>query len=192
MDPAKLPAIRAQIWTLIQAAKLDHDLGMEERPDDDGFDDFLLHVDGWLCEVKDAQIRDGLHVLGSAPAGPERVNLVLSILRARQIWGGTTALPGLREALGLDESAATRTAADEAEARARALVEADGGRRLGPGGGALGRRGARRAGRRGAGLRRPPGRAAPRRDDGGARPRGARAERRVRPGRPVRLSCAAW
>ncbi|MFJ8586411.1 cobaltochelatase subunit CobN [Streptomyces sp. NPDC093595] len=124
MDPSKLPAIRAQIWTLIQAAKLDHDLGLEDRPDDDGFDDFLLHVDGWLCEVKDAQIRDGLHVLGGAPTGPERVNLVLSILRARQIWGGTQSLPGLREALGLDESAATRTGADEAEATARALVEA--------------------------------------------------------------------
>ncbi|WP_351228077.1 cobaltochelatase subunit CobN [Streptomyces sp. NPDC002133] len=124
MDPAKLPAIRAQIWTLIQAARLDHDLGLDDRPDDDGFDDFLLHVDGWLCEVKDAQIRDGLHVLGGAPTGPERVNLVLSILRARQIWGGTQALPGLREALGLDESAATRTTADEAEATARALVEA--------------------------------------------------------------------
>ncbi|WP_064455385.1 cobaltochelatase subunit CobN [Streptomyces hygroscopicus] len=124
MDPAKLPAIRAQIWTLIQAARLDHDLGLEERPDDDGFDDFLLHVDGWLCEVKDAQIRDGLHVLGTAPTGPERVNLVLAILRARQIWGGTSALPGLREALGLDESAATRTGADEAEERARVLVQA--------------------------------------------------------------------
>ncbi|MEU1309556.1 cobaltochelatase subunit CobN [Streptomyces cinnamoneus] len=124
MDPAKLPAIRAQIWTLIQAARLDHDLGLEERPEDDGFDDFLLHVDGWLCEVKDAQIRDGLHVLGGAPAGEARVNLVLSILRARQIWGGTTALPGLREALGLDESAATRTTADEAEEKARALVQA--------------------------------------------------------------------
>ncbi|MCX4661265.1 cobaltochelatase subunit CobN [Streptomyces uncialis] len=124
MDPAKLPAIRAQIWTLIQAARLDHDLGLENRPDDDGFDDFLLHVDGWLCEVKDAQIRDGLHVLGAPPAGDDRVNLVLAILRARQIWGGTTALPGLREALGLDESAATRTTADEAEATARALVTA--------------------------------------------------------------------
>ncbi|MEU3710425.1 cobaltochelatase subunit CobN [Streptomyces catenulae] len=124
MDPAKLPAIRAQIWTLIQAARLDHDLGLEARPDDDGFDDFLLHVDGWLCEVKDAQIRDGLHVLGAAPAGEARVNLVLAILRARQIWGGTSALPGLREALGLDESAATRTTADEAEERARALVQA--------------------------------------------------------------------
>ncbi|MEK8169161.1 cobaltochelatase subunit CobN [Streptomyces sp. M19] len=52
MDPAKLPAIRAQIWTLIQAARLDHDLGLSDRPDDDGFDDFLLHVDGWLCEVR--------------------------------------------------------------------------------------------------------------------------------------------
>ena len=69
MDPAKLPAIRAQIWTLIQAAQLDHDLGLDDRPHDAEFDDFLLHVDGWLCEIKDAQIRDGLHVLGAAPAG---------------------------------------------------------------------------------------------------------------------------
>ncbi|MCC9307220.1 cobaltochelatase subunit CobN [Kitasatospora sp. RB6PN24] len=124
MDPAKLPAIRAQIWTLIQAAKLDHDLGLDERPEDDGFDDFLLHVDGWLCEVKDAQIRDGLHVLGQAPTGEERVNLVLSILRARQIWGGVSALPGLREALGLDEASLRLGATDAAEARARELVEA--------------------------------------------------------------------
>jgi cobaltochelatase CobN len=126
MDPAKLPAIRAQIWTLIQAAKLDHDLGLDpdERPDDDGFDEFVLHIDGWLCEIKDAQIRDGLHVLGGAPTGDVRVNLVLAVLRARQIWGGTQSLPGLREALGLDESAATRTTADEVEARARALVQA--------------------------------------------------------------------
>ncbi|WP_405364959.1 cobaltochelatase subunit CobN [Kitasatospora sp. NBC_00039] len=124
MDPAKLPAIRAQIWTLIQAAKLDHDLGLDERPEDDGFDDFLLHVDGWLCEIKDAQIRDGLHVLGQAPAGTDRVNIVLAILRARQIWGGVSALPGLREALGLDEAALSLGATDAAEAQARALVEA--------------------------------------------------------------------
>ncbi|MFF1699401.1 cobaltochelatase subunit CobN [Streptomyces sp. NPDC058257] len=124
MDPAKLPAIRAQIWTLIQAAKLDHDLGLKDRPEDEGFDEFIMHLDGWLCEIKDAQIRDGLHVLGGAPAGADRVNLVLAILRARQIWGGTASLPGLREALGLDESAATRTSADEVEEQARALVQA--------------------------------------------------------------------
>ncbi|MFE6761761.1 cobaltochelatase subunit CobN [Streptomyces sp. NPDC057689] len=124
MDPAKLPAIRAQIWTLIQAAKLDHDLGIEGRPEDEGFDDFIMHLDGWLCEIKDVQIRDGLHVLGAAPTGAARVNLILAILRARQIWGGKTSLPGLREALGLDESAATRTDADTVEDQARALVQA--------------------------------------------------------------------
>ncbi|MFD0902872.1 cobaltochelatase subunit CobN [Actinomadura sediminis] len=124
MDPAKLPAIRAQIWTLIQAARLDHDLGLDDRPHDAEFDDFLLHVDGWLCEVKDVQIRDGLHVLGVAPDGGTRVDLVLAMLRARQLWGGTQSLPGLREALGLDESSSDRAQVDAFEGRARALVEA--------------------------------------------------------------------
>ncbi|WP_084958905.1 cobaltochelatase subunit CobN [Thermoactinospora rubra] len=125
MDPAKLPAIRAQIWTLIQAARLDHDLGLTDRPHDTEFDDFLLHVDGWLCEVKDAQIRDGLHVLGEAPTGPARVNLVLAMLRARQLWSGRAALPGLREALGLaEDGTAGLGEVDAAEAAARALVEA--------------------------------------------------------------------
>jgi len=125
LDPAKLPAIRAQIWTLIQAAKLDHDLGLDERPHDTEFDGFLLHVDGWLCQIKDAQIRDGLHVLGAAPAGKARIDLVLAILRAKQMWAGQAqALPGLRETLGYAERSGDRAAADLAESRARALVEA--------------------------------------------------------------------
>jgi cobaltochelatase CobN len=125
LDPAKLPALRAQIWTLIQAARLDHDLGLESRPHDAEFDDFILHVDGWLCEVKDAQIRDGLHVLGVAPAGPARVGLVLAMLQARQIWSGQSgALPGLREALGLTEDASrARAEVDRVEGVARRLVE---------------------------------------------------------------------
>ena len=125
LDPAKLPAIRAQIWTLIQAARLDHDLGLDSRPHDAEFDDFLLHVDGWLCEIKDAQIRDGLHVLGVAPEGAQRVGLVLAMLQARQIWaGGGAAMPGLREALGLaEDGTASRSAVDRAEELARALVE---------------------------------------------------------------------
>ncbi|MBB4910954.1 cobaltochelatase subunit CobN [Actinophytocola algeriensis] len=124
MDPAKLPAIRAQIWTLIQAAKLDHDLGVADRPHDAEFDDFLLHIDGWLCEVKDAQIRDGLHVLGLAPTGEARVNLVGSMLRARQVWGGNAnALPGLREALGLaEDGSSARSDVDRVEELSAALV----------------------------------------------------------------------
>ncbi|HEX2894329.1 MAG TPA: cobaltochelatase subunit CobN [Marmoricola sp.] len=124
MDPGKLPAVRAQIWTLMQAAQMHQDLGLDERPADEEFDDFLLHVDGWLCEIKDAQIRDGLHVLGHGPEGEARVNLVLAILRARQVWGGTEgAVPGLRAALGLKEGSAATTEVDETEAQARHLVE---------------------------------------------------------------------
>lgn len=125
LDPAKLPAIRQQIWTLMRAAKMDHDLGLEERPDEDTFDDMLLHVDGWLCEIKDVQIRDGLHILGQAPAGEGELDLVLAMLRARQLWGGEIAVPGLREALGLDESGEeSRERVDVVEQRARQLLAA--------------------------------------------------------------------
>ncbi|GAB3555820.1 cobaltochelatase CobN [Actinopolyspora lacussalsi] len=126
MDPAKLPAIRSQIWTLMQAAKLDHDLGLAERPHDAEFDDMLMQVDGWLCEVKDAQIREGLHVFGDPPAGEARVGLVLAMLRARQMWGGRqAAVPGLREALGLAEDGSeARERVDDVEERAHSLVAA--------------------------------------------------------------------
>ncbi|HXA12690.1 MAG TPA: cobaltochelatase subunit CobN, partial [Mycobacterium sp.] len=125
LDPAKLPAIRQQIWTLLSAAKMDHDLGLTERPADEQFDELVLHVDGWLCEIKDVQIRDGLHILGAAPQGDHQLDLVLAILRARQLWAGDQSLPGLREALGLAEDATSdRAAVDAAEADARALVTA--------------------------------------------------------------------
>jgi cobaltochelatase CobN len=109
LDPAKLPALRARIWEVVQAAQLHHDLHVDAAPDEDAFDDFILHVDGYLCEVKDVQIRDGLHVLGGVPTGEAQLNLVLAILRSTQIWGGEKVLPGLRQALaewiGEDEQA---------------------------------------------------------------------------------------
>jgi cobaltochelatase CobN len=101
MDPAKVPALRGEIWTLITSAQLDHDLGLERAPEDEAFDEFVLHVDGWLCEIKDAQIRDGLHVLGEVPESEELINLVLAILRSPQVFGGqVNGVPGLRAALG--------------------------------------------------------------------------------------------
>ncbi|MFF9071480.1 cobaltochelatase subunit CobN [Streptomyces sp. NPDC014872] len=100
LDPAKAPAVRAQIWTLVKAAELHHDLHVDEQPDEDEFDEFVMHIDGYLCEIKDVQIRDGLHVLGGGPVGEARVNLVLAVLRASQVWGGTAnALPGLRASI---------------------------------------------------------------------------------------------
>ena len=122
MDPAKAPALRGEIWTLIQAAQLNHDLGMDAAPDEEAFDEFVLHVDGWLCEIKDAQIRDGLHVLGHAPQGNELINLVLAVLRSPQIFAGASPVPGLRAALGLAEGSLTQT--DAVEAQARELVTA--------------------------------------------------------------------
>jgi cobaltochelatase CobN len=138
MDPAKAPALRGEIWTLIQAAQLDHDLGLETAPDDEVFDEFVLHVDGWLCEIKDAQIRDGLHVLGQAPEGDDLINLVLAVLRSPQIFGGqVNGVPGLRGALeairaepveardgALRQAQGTLTQTDAAEAQARELVAA--------------------------------------------------------------------
>ena len=123
MDPAKLPAIRQEIWTLLTAAKMDQDLGWDERPDEDVFDDMLMHIDGWLCEIKDVAIRGGLHTLGEQPTNETRIDLVLAMLRARQLWGGETATPGLREALGLSEQGdETRHTVDTIEQHARTLL----------------------------------------------------------------------
>ncbi|HEU5331518.1 MAG TPA: cobaltochelatase subunit CobN [Actinocrinis sp.] len=135
LDPAKTPVVRAQIWELVTAAQLHHDLHQADMPGEGEFDDFVLHIDGYLCEIKDVQIRDGLHILGRAPEGEELVNDVLAILRARQVFGGAAgfdgrgALPGLRRALaaaaGLPEDAETDPEhVDRFEAEARALVEA--------------------------------------------------------------------
>ncbi len=121
LDPGKLPTVRAQIWTLIQAAQLHHDLHIEGQPDAAEFDEFVLHVDGYLCEIKDVQIRDGLHILGQAPDAEQRVNLVLAVLRAAQVWAGRHgALPGLRAAVaarhGLDEKALLAAPGEAADA----------------------------------------------------------------------------
>jgi cobaltochelatase CobN len=124
LDPSKLATVRGQIWELVTSAKLHHDLHQSEAPGEEDFDDFVMHIDGYLCEIKDVQIRDGLHVLGRAPEGEELVNDVLAVLRARQVFGGKVgAIAGLRAALavhfGLDED---RLLADPG-----ARVEATGG-----------------------------------------------------------------
>src|SRR5207302_4612029 len=75
LDPAKLPAIRRQVWEVLVAAELHRDLGVDEQPEGGDFDDLVLHVDGYLCELKDAQIRGGLHILGRAPEGEAELDL---------------------------------------------------------------------------------------------------------------------
>jgi len=102
LDPDKIPTVRAQIWELVQSAQLHHDLHADEMPDEESFDEFVLHLDGYLCEIKDVQIRDGLHILGDAPAGEARVNLILAMLRCAQLFGGSFSVPGLRSVLSTE------------------------------------------------------------------------------------------
>src|ERR687892_2075189 len=100
LAPSKLPAIRVRIWETLRNAELHRDLGVEEQPEE--FSDFLTHVDGYLCEIKDLPIRGGLHVLGEPPEGESLRHLLASILRL-----AAGEVPGLRRAagaaFGLDE-----------------------------------------------------------------------------------------
>ena len=99
LDPDRLPLIQERIWEEVRRAHLDADLAQPSPPDD--FDAFLLRMDGYLCEIKDAQIRNGLHVLGAPPEGEALIDMLLAC--ARPTDGG---VPGLEESLaaacGLD------------------------------------------------------------------------------------------
>ncbi|MDA8359701.1 MAG: cobaltochelatase subunit CobN [Actinomycetota bacterium] len=97
LDPTKLPALRERIWALLREASIDQDLGLSAVSLDDGFDDVVLAVDGYLCTLKDAQIRGGLHVLGAVPADDALVDLVLAITRLPQ-----GRVPSLRQELASD------------------------------------------------------------------------------------------
>jgi cobaltochelatase CobN len=102
LDPDKLPVIQERIWEAVRSANLDRDLGESQKPHD--FDDFLLRMDGYLCEIKDAQIRNGLHVLGAPPEGEALVDMMLAFARPTD-----DGVPGLAESLaracGLDYDA---------------------------------------------------------------------------------------
>jgi cobaltochelatase CobN len=106
LDPPKLPGLAVQIWDAIERANLQADLGVQERPDDLGL--LVEHIDGYLCEVKDIQVKDGLHVLGVPPAGDQLRGLVSAVGRLGS-GEGDGAVPGLRRAVGaafgLDEPA---------------------------------------------------------------------------------------
>ena len=122
LDPAKLPALRAQIWELCDRAALDHDLARPgAAPADDEFDGFLLHLDGYLCELKDAQIRGGLHILGRPPEGDAEIDLLAALLRLPQ-----GPVPSLRAAvadrLALDLSAPS-DAFDTVHAETKRLLQ---------------------------------------------------------------------
>ena len=66
------PSSPQQIWSLVTKNNLDRDLKVDRCPEADEFDAFLQEIDGYLCELGDAQIRDGLHIFGEPPQGEQR------------------------------------------------------------------------------------------------------------------------
>lgn len=74
LDPSRLSVIRDRIEALIQSENLAQELGTTE----------LTEFDRYLCELKEAQIRDGLHIFGQCPTGRQLRDLTVAIARHPQ------------------------------------------------------------------------------------------------------------
>jgi len=78
LDPRRRALLRAEILDLTRASGLDMDAGIAEARDEDTA---LARLDTYLCELKEAQIRDGLHILGEAPEGRLETDLLVALTR---------------------------------------------------------------------------------------------------------------
>ncbi|MBG1231354.1 cobaltochelatase subunit CobN [Aestuariivirga litoralis] len=76
LDKRRLADLRKRIFDLTSSSKLDQDAGLEGQGDDD-----LQKLDAFLCDLKEAQIRDGLHILGQSPTGQQETDLLAALTR---------------------------------------------------------------------------------------------------------------
>ncbi|MGP1386176.1 MAG: cobaltochelatase subunit CobN [Thainema sp.] len=81
LDPSRLGLIRDRIFNLVTTEHLIEELS---NPTDDPADTatLLTQLDGYLCELKEAQIRDGLHIYGQCPQGRQLRDLIIAIARS--------------------------------------------------------------------------------------------------------------
>ncbi len=77
VDARRAELLRRQILARIRQQKLDRELDLVGSDDDA----LLARVDAWLCELKETQIRDGLHVFGQSPVGRQRRDTLLALVR---------------------------------------------------------------------------------------------------------------
>jgi len=77
-DPRRTKILKRDILDLCQVTGLGQDAGMG---DGDGDDSRLAKLDAYLCELKEMQIRDGLHVFGTAPEGDLLDALLVALVR---------------------------------------------------------------------------------------------------------------
>jgi cobaltochelatase CobN len=79
LDPSRLPMIRDRILALTNKENLDKDLGIQLNKSE--FTEFITRTDGYLCELKESQIRSGLHIFGQCPEGRQLRDLIIAIAR---------------------------------------------------------------------------------------------------------------
>ena len=100
LDPRRLVVLKKDILGLAAVAGLDADLGIKPGEDPDAA---LAKLDNHLCELKELQIRDGLHIFGRSPEGEQRLDLLVALARVPRGGGPADAslLRALAEDLGL-------------------------------------------------------------------------------------------
>ena len=96
LDPRRLTYLREQILSLSDATGLAQDAGLSGDADSD-----LAKLDAYLCELKEAQIRDGLHIFGQSPTGQQEIDLTIALARVPR-GDGKGANASLLRALALD------------------------------------------------------------------------------------------
>uniref|UniRef100_UPI003B52E74B cobaltochelatase subunit CobN n=1 Tax=Roseovarius indicus TaxID=540747 RepID=UPI003B52E74B len=77
VDPRRIDHLRREILTLASATGLDRDVGMAGADEETD----LAKLDAYLCELKEAQIRDGLHIFGQSPEGRQALDLTIALAR---------------------------------------------------------------------------------------------------------------
>ena len=80
LDPGRADTLRREILESARELHLDRELRIP--PGDD--DRFLGALDAYLCEIKESQIRDGLHILGQPPRGDQRIDTLAALVRIPQ------------------------------------------------------------------------------------------------------------
>jgi len=76
VDPRRIKHLRAEILSLSDATGFGKDAGFNGDADGD-----LAKLDAYLCELKEAQIRDGLHIFGQSPTGDLARDLAIALAR---------------------------------------------------------------------------------------------------------------
>ncbi len=84
VDPRRLAVLGGQILELSREIGLDRDCGIAAE---DGDAAALGKLDSYLCELKEMQIRDGLHIFGEAPSGRLLHDLLVALVRVPRAAG---------------------------------------------------------------------------------------------------------